>query len=160
MLVSKKPYVVEQGLNLAPKSLHFTLKTGENLTRNLRLKSLIFIVEKYRKKLLFGFIGQNKQRCHTLNALTLAAMFKAASFGVVILSAIILFLLADFAFKQIIYYSLQTIANYLHTAFVANKKKLPGNHLSGNFFCLLLFENVGLEGFYSRNVFLDFSVFH
>lgn len=52
------------------------------------------------------------------------------------------------------------IANYLHTAFVANKKKLPGNHLSGSFFCLLLFENVGLEGFYSRNVFLDFSVFH
>ncbi|MGM9819283.1 MAG: hypothetical protein ACI3Z9_00570 [Candidatus Onthomorpha sp.] len=125
VLVSKNPYVVEQGLNLAPKNHYFALKTGENFTQNSRLKSLIFIVEKYGKKLLFGFVGQNKQRYHTLNALTLAARFKAASFGVVILNAIILFLLPDFAFKQIIYYSLQTIANYLHTAFVANKKSCP-----------------------------------
>ncbi len=125
MLVSKNPYVVSRRANLAPKNHYFALKTGENFTQNLRLKSLIFIVEKYGKKLLFGFIGQNKQRFHTLNALTLAARFKAASFGVVILSTIISFLLADFAFKQIIYYSLQTIANYLNTAFVANKKSCP-----------------------------------
>ena len=58
MLVSKNPYVVEARQNLAPKKPHFTLKTGEKSTRNLRLKSLIFIVEKYRNKLLFGFLRQ------------------------------------------------------------------------------------------------------
>ncbi len=69
MLVSKKPYVVAEGLNLAPKKPHFALKTGEIFTQNSRLKSLIFIVEKYGKKLLFkqkailseGF--QNKGGC-------------------------------------------------------------------------------------------------
>ena len=55
MLVSKNPYVVAARLNLAPKNPYFALKTGEKFTRNLRLKSLIFIVEKYRKKLLFNF---------------------------------------------------------------------------------------------------------
>ena len=53
MLVSKNPYVVEARQNLSPKSPHLALKIGEKSTRNLRLKSLIFIVEKYRKKLLF-----------------------------------------------------------------------------------------------------------
>ena len=58
MLVSKNPYVVEPRQNLSPKKPHFTLKTGENLTQNLRLNSLIFIVEKYRNKLLFDFLRQ------------------------------------------------------------------------------------------------------
>ena len=53
MLVSKKPYVVAARVKLAPKKPYFALKTGENFPQNLRLKSLIFIVEKYRKKLLF-----------------------------------------------------------------------------------------------------------
>ena len=53
MLVSKNPYVVEARQNLSLKSPHLALKTGENFPQNLRLKSLIFIVEKYRKKLLF-----------------------------------------------------------------------------------------------------------
>ena len=53
MLVSKKPYVVAARQNLAPKKPHLALKTGEKIPQNLRLKSLIFIVEKYRKKLLF-----------------------------------------------------------------------------------------------------------
>ena len=53
MLVSKKPYVVEARQKLCPKKPHFALKTGEKSSQNLRLKSLIFIVEKYRKKLLF-----------------------------------------------------------------------------------------------------------
>ena len=53
MLVSKNHYVVEARQNLAPKKPHLALKTGEKSTRNLRLKSLIFIVEKYGKKLLF-----------------------------------------------------------------------------------------------------------
>ena len=56
MLVSKNPYVVEARQNLSQKKPHFTLKTGEKSTRNLHLKSLIFIVEKYRKKLLFSFL--------------------------------------------------------------------------------------------------------
>ncbi len=55
MLVSKNPYVVAARLNLAPKNPHFALKTGEIFTQNLRLKSLIFIVEKHRIKLLFNF---------------------------------------------------------------------------------------------------------
>ena len=53
MLVSKKPYVVEARQNPAPKRPHFALKTGEKSSQNLRLKSFIFIVEKYGKKLLF-----------------------------------------------------------------------------------------------------------
>ena len=53
MLVSKNPYVVEARQNLSPKNPHFALKTGEKIPQNLRLKSLIFIVEKYRNKLLF-----------------------------------------------------------------------------------------------------------
>ena len=53
MLVSKNPYVVAARVNLAPKNPYFALKTGEKFTQNLRLKSLIFIVEKYGKKLLF-----------------------------------------------------------------------------------------------------------
>ena len=52
MLVIKKTYVVEARPNPAPKNPHFALKTGENFTQNLRLKSLIFIVEKYGKKFL------------------------------------------------------------------------------------------------------------
>ena len=58
MLVSKNPYVVEARQNLTSKNPHFALKTGENFPRNLRLKSLIFIVEKYRKKLLFNFLDK------------------------------------------------------------------------------------------------------
>ena len=48
MLVSKNPYVVEARQKLSPKKPHFALKTGEKFPQNLRLKSLIFIVEKYR----------------------------------------------------------------------------------------------------------------
>ena len=58
MLVSKNPYVTEPRQNLSPKKPHFTLKTGENLTQNLRLKTLIFIVEKYGTKLLSNFLRQ------------------------------------------------------------------------------------------------------
>ena len=46
MLVSKNPYVTEPRQNLSPKKPQFTLKTGENLTQNLRLKTLIFITKK------------------------------------------------------------------------------------------------------------------
>ena len=46
MLVSKNPYVVEARQKLTSKNPHFTLKTGEKFTQNLRLNSLIFIVEK------------------------------------------------------------------------------------------------------------------
>ena len=55
MLVSKNPYVVEARVKLHSKNPHFAFKTGEKSTQNLCLKSLIFIVEKYRKKLLFNF---------------------------------------------------------------------------------------------------------
>ena len=58
MLVSKNPDVVEARQNLAPKKPHLALKTGEKFTQTYRLKSLIFIVEKYGKKLLFGFLRQ------------------------------------------------------------------------------------------------------
>ena len=58
MLVSKNPYVVETRQNLTSKNPHFTLKTGEKSNQNLRLNSLIFIVEKYRNKLLFDFLRQ------------------------------------------------------------------------------------------------------
>ena len=53
MLVSKNPYVVEARVNLTSNNPHFSLKTGEKFTQTYRLKSLIFIVEKYGKKLLF-----------------------------------------------------------------------------------------------------------
>ena len=53
MLVSKNPYVVEARQNLSSKNPHFALKTGEKFTQTYRLNSLIFIVKKYRKKLLF-----------------------------------------------------------------------------------------------------------
>ena len=53
MLVSKNPDVTEPRQNLAPKKPHLALKTGEKIPQTSRLKSLIFIVEKYRKKLLF-----------------------------------------------------------------------------------------------------------
>ena len=46
MLVSKKPYVVAARVNLTSKSPHLAHKTGEKFTQNLRLKFLIFIVEK------------------------------------------------------------------------------------------------------------------
>ena len=46
MLVSKKPDVTEPRQNLSPKKPHFTLKTGEKSTQNLRLKTLIFIIKK------------------------------------------------------------------------------------------------------------------
>ena len=55
MLLSKNPYVVAARQNLSSKNPHFALKTGEKFTQTYRLKSLIFIVEKYRKKLLFNF---------------------------------------------------------------------------------------------------------
>ena len=48
MLVIKNPYVVAARVNIAPKNPHFTLKIGEKSSQNLRLNSLIFIVEKYR----------------------------------------------------------------------------------------------------------------
>ena len=58
MLVSKNPYVVEARQNLTSKKPHLALKTGEKSSQNLRLNSLIFIVEKYRNKLLFDFLRQ------------------------------------------------------------------------------------------------------
>ena len=62
MLVSKNPYVVEARQNLSPKKPHLALKTGEKSSQNIRLKSLIFIVEKYGNKLLFGFLSQNTNK--------------------------------------------------------------------------------------------------
>ena len=59
MLVSKNPYVVEARQNLSPKSPYFALKTGEKIPQTSRLKSLIFITEKYGKKLLFNFLDKN-----------------------------------------------------------------------------------------------------
>ena len=53
MLVSKKPYVVEARQNPTPKKPHFALKIGKKFHQTFCLKSLIFIVEKYGKKLLF-----------------------------------------------------------------------------------------------------------
>ena len=58
MLVSKNPDVTEPRQNLSPKKPHLALKTGEKSSQNLRLNSLIFIVEKYRNKLLFDFLRQ------------------------------------------------------------------------------------------------------
>ena len=71
MLVSKNPYVVEARQNLTSKNPHFALKTGEKFPQNLRLKSLIFIVEKYGKKLLFNF--SDKKSYHTLRFCPLRA---------------------------------------------------------------------------------------
>ena len=68
MLVSKNPYVVAARVNLAPKKPYFALKTGENFTQNVRLKSLIFIVEKYRKKLLFKFPDKKHTSVTNLDA--------------------------------------------------------------------------------------------
>ena len=48
MLVSKNPYVVAARQKLTSNNPHLALKTGEKFPQNLRLKSLIFIVEKYR----------------------------------------------------------------------------------------------------------------
>ena len=62
MLVSKNPYVVEARQNLTSKNPHLALKTGEKFTQTYRLKSLIFIVEKYGNKLLFGFLSQNTNK--------------------------------------------------------------------------------------------------
>ena len=62
MLVSKNPYVVEARQNLTSKNPHLALKTDEKFTQTYRLNSLIFIVEKYGKKLLFGFLSQNTNR--------------------------------------------------------------------------------------------------
>ena len=59
MLVSKNPYVVEARQNLTSKSPYFALKTGEKIPQTSRLKSLIFIIEKYGKKLLFNFSDKN-----------------------------------------------------------------------------------------------------
>ena len=63
MLVSKNPYVVEPRQNLSPKKPYFALKTGEKSTCNLRLKSLIFIVEKYGTELLFNFLSNSTASC-------------------------------------------------------------------------------------------------
>ena len=67
MLVSKNPYVVAARLNLALKNPHFALKTGEIFTQNLRLKTLIFIVEKYGKKLLYFAICNKCNSHHAKN---------------------------------------------------------------------------------------------
>ena len=58
MLVSKNPYVVVARQNITSKNPHLALKTDEKFTQTYRLNSLIFIVEKYRNKLLFGFLRQ------------------------------------------------------------------------------------------------------
>ena len=71
MLVSKNPYVVEARVKRHSKNSHFALKTGEKFTQTYRLKSLIFIVEKYGKKLLFNF--SDKKSYHTLRFCPLRA---------------------------------------------------------------------------------------
>ena len=53
MLVSKNPYVVAARVNIDPKKPHFALKIGKKFHQTFCLKSLIFITEKYGKKLLF-----------------------------------------------------------------------------------------------------------
>ena len=50
--------LLKQGKTSVRKKPHLALKTGKKSSQNLRLKSLIFIVEKYGKKLLFGFLRQ------------------------------------------------------------------------------------------------------
>ena len=52
MLVGKNPYVVEARQKLTSKNPHLAHKTGKKFTQTYRLKSLIFIIEKYGKKLL------------------------------------------------------------------------------------------------------------
>ena len=74
MLVSKKPYVVEARQKLCSKKPHFALKTGEKFTQTYRLKSLIFIVEKYGKKLLFGFLSKKNTDSYKQSAFTLAML--------------------------------------------------------------------------------------
>ena len=59
MLVSKNPYVVEARVKRHSKNPHFALKTGEKIPQTSRLKSLICIIEKYGKKLLFNFSDKN-----------------------------------------------------------------------------------------------------
>ena len=59
MLVSKNPHDVAARQNLTLKNPHFALKTGEKFPQTSRLKSLIFITEKYGKKLLFNFLDKN-----------------------------------------------------------------------------------------------------
>ena len=66
--MSKKPYVVAARANLAPKKPYFALKTGEIFTQNVRLKTLIFIVENYRKKLLFNFSDKKHASVTNLDA--------------------------------------------------------------------------------------------
>ena len=63
MLVSKNPDVTEPRQNLSPKKPHFALKTGEKSSQNIRLKSLIFIVEKHGTELLFNFLSNNTASC-------------------------------------------------------------------------------------------------
>ncbi len=63
MLVSKNPDVTEPRQNLSPKKPHFALKTGEKSSQNIRLKSLIFIVEKHGTELLFNFLSKNTAPC-------------------------------------------------------------------------------------------------
>ena len=93
MLVSKNHYVVAARQNLSPKNLHLALKTGENFPQTYCLKSLIFIVEKYGKKLLFGFLSKKHR-------LIQAECFYPCN-------VIILFLLTGFVFRQITYCLLQ-----------------------------------------------------
>ena len=54
--------LLKQGKNLNPKKPYLAPKTGEKSSQNIRLNSLIFIVEKQGKKLLFGFLSQNTNR--------------------------------------------------------------------------------------------------
>ena len=61
MLVSKNPYVFLSRQNLCSKKPYFALKIGEKSSQNLRLKSLIFIIEKYGEKLL---LFKNPQSYH------------------------------------------------------------------------------------------------
>ena len=65
MLVSKNPYVFSVKTKPPFKKPYFALKTGEKSSRNLRLKSLIFIVEKYGKKLL-SFAMYNIDNYHNV----------------------------------------------------------------------------------------------
>ena len=54
MLVSKNPYVVAARVNIDPKKPHFALEIGKKFHQTFCLKSLIFIIEKYKNKLLFN----------------------------------------------------------------------------------------------------------
>ena len=85
MLVSKNPYVTEPRQNLSPKKPHFTLKTGENLTQNLRLKTLIFITKKYGTKLLSNFLRKNIAPCNK-NAFAFSATTQQHHYLVLLLT--------------------------------------------------------------------------